>query len=294
MQTLLAAFLTGFLLAACLPGAVCGAAEVTVVETVSGRLLTIEEAAEDLAGRSDVVVFNEFHDQPLLHELEARVWQELYRQKPESVALSMEMFERDVQPVLDAYLADEITEPEFLSHSRPWPHYAADYRPLVEFAKDHRLGVVAANIPRPLAAAYAKTGMLPEDGKAYLPRRTYAPEGDYKKRFFAVMAGMEAQGMKVPPERYQAMYQAQCLKDDTMAESIADYLHAHPGRLLYHVQGEFHGAYRLGMVEKLQALLPEGKIAVLTPVYREPDRDDAAMLRQYAGSGDYLLILEKP
>ncbi|UQT38864.1 ChaN family lipoprotein [Acidaminococcus intestini] len=60
---------------------------------------------------------------------------ELYRLVPDRLVLSLEMFEKDVQASLDAYLAGRMTEMEFLKVSRPWPNYERDYRHLVEFAK---------------------------------------------------------------------------------------------------------------------------------------------------------------
>jgi uncharacterized iron-regulated protein len=62
--------------------------------------------------------------------------------------LSLEMFERDVQTVINEYLKNQITETHFLAASRPWANYKTDYRPLVEFAKEKNLEVVAANAPR--------------------------------------------------------------------------------------------------------------------------------------------------
>jgi uncharacterized iron-regulated protein len=61
---------------------------------------------------------------------------------------SLEMFERDVQIVLDEYVKDLITEKKFLDDSRPWNNYKTDYRPLVEYAKQNKLPVIAANAPR--------------------------------------------------------------------------------------------------------------------------------------------------
>ena len=65
------------------------------------------------------------------------------------VTLALEMFERDMQaerrqlPVRPAS-----PKRSFSRHLAPWPRYATDYRPLVEFAKAHGWPVVAANVPR--------------------------------------------------------------------------------------------------------------------------------------------------
>src|ERR671912_1253030 len=95
----------------------------------------------------DVVFVGEMHDDPNTHRLEAAILDGLQRRKRAPV-VSLEMFERDAQPALDAYLAGRITEEEMLKTSRPWPRYATDYRPLVERAKAAGWPVIAANVPR--------------------------------------------------------------------------------------------------------------------------------------------------
>ena len=112
------------------------------------------------------------HDNTAIHELEAALFEALYERKGRNLALSLEMAEQDSQPVLDAYLKGEVPEETYLAQSRPWPNYREAYRPAVEFAKTHDLSVVAASIPRPAAAAYARTGTLdaiPASWKSYVP-----------------------------------------------------------------------------------------------------------------------------
>jgi uncharacterized iron-regulated protein len=69
------------------------------------------------------------------------------------------MFERDVQDPLLHFGMGHMEEAEFLKASRPWPRYATDYKPLVDFAVQHKWPIVAANIPRPIASEIAKTGL---------------------------------------------------------------------------------------------------------------------------------------
>ncbi len=266
--------------------------EIVLMNTVSGRVVSTEEMVRDLSDY-DVVFFGEFHDKDAIHRMEEQVLEGLYRQHKDTLVLSMEMFERDVQPKMDSYLAGTITEKDFLADSRPWPRYQTDYRGLVEFAKEKHLPVIASNIPRYMAASYAKTGTLAnftEEEKQYLPQVHYAPEGAYKEKFAKAMSGMAgAEGMHVMPERIPAMYQAQCLKDDTMAESIAQYMDAHKEAKVFHVQGEFHGGERLGVVQKLAALRPELKLAVISSV-RDDGRSPEELVKAYKDNGDFILI----
>ena len=184
--------------------------------------------------------------------------------------LSMEMFERDVQSVMNEYLQDKITEEEFLAYSRPWDNYLPDYKPLVEFAKENSIFVLASNIPRRMATQYAKTGdfsLISKTDKKYLPQKHLAEYGAYYNKFKNYMAqGQDSRPMMMTPERIELFYKAQCLKDDTMAESINLFLAEHKNTKVLHVQGAFHGDEHLGVVEKLNKLNPALKTLVITPV----------------------------
>ena len=132
--------------------------------------------------------------------------------------------------------------------------------------------VVAANVPRFLAAHVAKnnasTAGIEAQYQEWLPKHTYAPEGAYKDKFYAQMTSPEAP-MKMPPQRLAAVYAAQCLKDDKMAESIAAFSDAHKKMQVLHINGCFHSDAHLGTTQKLEALRPKLKVAVITPLERK-------------------------
>ncbi len=245
----------------------------------------------------DVVIFGEFHDSQPIHDAELAVLKGLYEKHGANLVLSMEMFERDVQPVMNDYLAGKITEDEFLAASRPWPQYETAYRPLVEFAKGHHIPVLAGNIPRRMAAAYVKSKTLDtvaDQDIQYLPNVHRAGSAAYREKFAAVMQGMNtaADGMKIPPQMVQPMFMAQCLKDDAMAESIAQYRQQHPQAVVYHVVGNFHSAGHLGMAEKLAWLQPQTHIAVIDTVHYDKHNDTIRGIAQANASGGEYLALE--
>ena len=146
-----------------------------------------------------VVFVGEQHDDPIAHELQAALLTEAYalaRQQDRPVALSLEMFERDVQPILNEYLAGLITEQHFRDAARPWNNYETDYRPLVEFAKAHDLPVVAANAPRRYVNRVSRLGPdaladLPPAALATLPPLPYpGPSAAYREAWMSLMAEM--------------------------------------------------------------------------------------------------------
>src|SRR6476620_9303320 len=69
--------------------------------------------------RADVVFVGEQHDDANTHRLELAIVEGLARRRVPLI-IAMEMFERDVQPVLDRYLAGTIGEEQFLKDSQPW------------------------------------------------------------------------------------------------------------------------------------------------------------------------------
>ncbi|NBC15922.1 MAG: hypothetical protein GVY18_01260 [Bacteroidetes bacterium] len=146
-----------------------------------------------------VVFIGEQHDDPIAHDLQATLLMEAYataRQQDRPVALSLEMFERDVQPILDEYLAGLITEQHFRDDARPWQNYETDYRPLVEFAKAHELPVLAANAPRRYVNRVSRLGPdalagLPPAARATLPPLPYPPPSPaYREAWMALMTEM--------------------------------------------------------------------------------------------------------
>ncbi len=224
--------------------------------------VSIQSVAGDLAS-NDVVFVGEEHDNDCGHAEELQLLQMLYARHP-NLVLSMEMFERDVQPMLDDYLSGRLDEETFLESARPWPNYAEHYRPLVEFCRVHHLHVLAANLPRDLARKASKEGAKAVIGEPDAPRESSAPRDAYWERFQAAMsdhAGVDAS------ETMVRFYESQCLKDDTMAESIADLLAAAPAGdrpFVLHVNGDFHSDFGLGTAARLRQRMPDLRIGIVT------------------------------
>jgi len=174
------------------------------------------------AEQSDVVFLGENHDDAVAHFLQADLFTKIYEAYKEkrSIALSMEMFERDTQLVLDEYLKDLITEKKFLDDSRPWNNYKTDYRPLIEYAKQNKLAVLAANAPRRYVNMVSRGGRetldkLSPEAKRWLAPLPYSqPSKQYSKKFTALMGGASSDNHGV-----SKILDSQALWDATMAFS---------------------------------------------------------------------------
>ncbi len=251
-----------------------------VYDTRRNAFVDFEVMLADLA-RADVVFVGEQHDDPNTHRLELALLEGLHR-RGVAITVSLEMFERDVQGALDRYLAGTLTEKEFLEQARPWPRYATDYRAIVELAKAHGWPVAAANVPRRFASEVAKWGKdalarLGPDDRAMAAKDLQCPQDAYFDRFAKAIgghAGDKADGHKPPPDdgananndRTDRYYWSQCVKDETMAESIAAAFGARtdPRGAVVHFNGAFHSDFGLGTAERVRRRLQGRRVAVVT------------------------------
>jgi len=250
----------------------------------TGKEISITQLADDLSSR-DVVYFGELHDNVCGHQVYAELARLLADRRADLV-ISMEMFERDVQGVVNDYLRGRIGEAEFLKHGRPWKDYVRDYKPLIELARERKLDVIAGNLPRPVARKVSsKEGSM----SPFLPRTTTAPMDQYWELFGEAMK--EHPGADGAVER---MYRAQCAKDDAMAEGIADYLASNPHRqpLVIHCNGSFHSDYGLGTAARLAARVPLAQAAIISMI-AFPDVAKADVSNSIK-KAHYLLVVPAP
>jgi uncharacterized iron-regulated protein len=273
-----------------------------VYDTTRQTFSDFESMLADLA-KADVVFVGEQHDDAGTHRLEAAILDGL-RRRGASVILSLEMFERDTQPTLNAYLGGKTSEEEFLKTSRPWPRYATDYRALVEMAKAERWPVIASNVPRKYASDVAKAGRgaldaLPASERELAAKDLACPQDAYFERFADNMAKhpmpgaekMSADDKRSQTERY---YFSQCVKDETMAEAIArGYAQSGRGPLV-HFNGSFHSDFGQGTAERARRRLEGRRIAIVSilPIDGR-DVDTTTPNAEDLRRGDYLIYAIK-
>jgi uncharacterized iron-regulated protein len=284
------------------------------VFTGAGEPASLDDVVAAM-GPYDVVFVGESHDDPTGHMLEAellrRAWETYGRPEsgggaPRPVALSLEFFQRDVQPVLDEYLAGLITESAFRADSRPWPRYGTDYRPLIEFSKEHGVDVIAANAPRRYTTRVTMHGreslhdLSPQAIESLPPLPYGQPSDEYRNQWIQVISEvMRQEGMKcgvpvddppAPEGSHQSMgnqLHSQVLWDATMAWWISRYLESRTNGLVLHMVGGFHVARGTGTPEHLSSYRPDTSymIVMLRPV----DDVDAFVPAPEGAWGDFVI-----
>ena len=294
----------------------------TRLYTPAGESLSLDAMLARLDS-ADVLFVGEQHDDAVGHAFQRLLIEAAYSRYAgnRTVVLALEMFERDVQLVLDEYLAGLIREKDFLAAARPWSNYDVDYRPLVEAARAHRQPVVASNAPARYVSRLGRGGgldSLSTSAREVLPPLPVEPASPaLRDKFLGVMGAMAAMHMAPPappdssgtgtaeldslsaPTHHAmpamdlgAMLAAQNLRDVSMAAAVADALARYPGALVVHVNGSFHSESGLGIPEHLARQRPDARAVVLTLV---PVDDSAAFEIDIHGSaGDVIGLTGQP
>lgn len=222
---------------------------------VASEPYTLQNLSQDLA-KASVVYLGETHDRLEDHEAQLKIIQELYGQNRQ-IAIGMEMFQRPYQSVLDRYLAGKITEAQLLQESEydeRWGFSWENYAPILRFAKENQLPVLALNTPTEVTRKVAREGLesLTEEEKRYIPPlseiRTDNPE--YRQRLLEAFQ-QHQQGGHGSSASFERFLQAQVLWDETMADRIAQFVRENPDYLLVVIVGQGHIVYGDGIPSRV-------------------------------------------
>jgi uncharacterized iron-regulated protein len=236
--------------------------------------------------RSDVILFGEIHDHPLVHRLQLELTQDLFEIKKGDLILGAEMLEADNQLIVDEYLAGLINHEHLVMEAKVWENYDTDYRPLVDVAKEHGLRFIATNIPRRYANLVAREGMKALERLSDEAKRSIAPlpialdlaTPGYQQ---AMEIGM-AHGAHLDARNFVA---AQAVKDATMAYFILR--NRRPQDLFIHYNGDYHSKNCGGICWYLKRYDPDITVHTISSV----SRDTLGFDDECKGLADIVLVV---
>jgi uncharacterized iron-regulated protein len=285
---------------------------------LDGRALSWPDVME-AAAWADIIIIGEQHDDGLGHAVELAVVQDVLARSPHDTALSMEMLERDEQPLVDDYLDGVIDQPTFakLTFSENWAgegSWSKWYQPMMDAAKDVKAPVVAANAPRRYVRlarsdGYVKLRALPADRRQFFDFPMGTASAEYRRRFEEVMreaseqakaaaatmpatapetAAIAAHAGEITPQRIDAGLRTQLIWDATMASSIVKALRTDSEKVI-HIVGQFHCDFEGGTVQQIRKRMPHAKILVIS-LQRE---NSSSLLNDDRGRADVVVYTGK-
>jgi len=254
--------------------------QVVLPEGASTR--NLQELLAELAGKR-VIYVGETHSRYGHHLLQLEVIRGLYERGVDLV-IGMEFFQKPFQKWLDAWIAGEISEAEMLEKTQWYDRWRFDYRlyrPILRFAREHRIPVIALNIPRELTEQVSEKGIdgLEKAERAQLPAEIDRSDQAYRERLHKAFS--RHQGRE--ESQFERFLDVQYSWDEGMAQSVADYLERHPEKTMVVLAGSGHIAYGSGIPNRVARRIG-GDYIIILPATGKEDVPEMA---------DYLVAVER-
>jgi uncharacterized iron-regulated protein len=222
-----------------------------------------------------VVLVGETHTRWDHHLVQLEILKLLYQKSPR-LAIGVEWFQQPFQEYLDAYVAGEISERDMLhltGYFERWRYDYRLYRPILQYAREHHIPVIALNASRELTEALRKDGFddLPTELKAQLPASYDWSDKDYEKRLRKIYDEHPDNSGE-----FEQFLRGQLTWDESMAERAARYLEENPESRILVLAGSGHIAYGSGIPNRIKRRIDVEQFSILVSEDFLPMSDNIA------------------
>jgi uncharacterized iron-regulated protein len=211
-----------------------------------------------------IIYLGETHDRQSDHQQQLAIIQALFKHK-QQISIGMEMFQSQMQPLLDRYLAGKMTATELREQSEfdkrwgyPWEYYL----PILEFAKANRLPVIALNTPGEIARKAARKGLesLTQIELQSIPPVAEIDRSNAKYQQMILASYQQHAGIvSIASKSFDRFYTAQLLWDETMAANTANFARQNPNYQMIVLAGSSHIIYGYGIPDRVLRRLKQPK-----------------------------------
>jgi aminopeptidase N len=212
-------------------------------------LKTLPGVMERVADKK-IIYVGETHEEFSHHVMQLEIIKNLHR-RGRSLAIGMEMFQKPFQRAVDEYIQGKIDEREFLKGTQYFKRWGFDYhlyQPILLFARSEKIPIVALNQRGEIVDKVFRGGLdsLSAQEKEFLPSQMDFSDGVYRERLRKTFQEHEDYKLK----NFDFFYQAQIVWDETMSESVDQFLRTHPGDQMVILAGSGHLAYGSGIPKR--------------------------------------------
>jgi len=243
--------------------------------------LSVEEMERELRDVRLIFV-GEFHKRLGHHRMQLAVIKALDRAGVK-LAIGLEMFTAENQPVLDRWVNGSMSESAFKkAYYKNWSIAWYKYRGIFIYARRHKIPMVGLNLPKKITHKLFSGGIkeLTSEERGKLGDITCDVDMEYEKMIREAMG----QHAHMKDAEYQNFCRVQMAWDSFMSAKILDYLVDNPGRIMVALTGSGH-AWKRGIPRKVRASARLENIVILPEVVGEFDRRDITI-----GDTDYLFL----
>jgi uncharacterized iron-regulated protein len=221
--------------------------EAAVIDISSIKKLS--DVIADVADKR-IIYVGEVHDVFAHHAVQLDIITGVYK-KNRKIAIGMEMFQKPFQEILDTFIAGRMGEQQFLKKSEYFKRWSFDYnlyKPILDFARTERIPVIALNLKREIIEKVSKsgTGALSEEEKREIPSEMDFSDNTYRDRIKEVFS-LHKHSEK---SNFDFFYQSQILWDETMSQSVDEFLQKNGEYQMVVLAGQGHLRYGSGIPKR--------------------------------------------
>jgi len=244
------------------------------------KTATLSTLMDSLA-QERVVYVGETHTAYEDHLLQLEILKGMQAQQG-NLAIGVEWFQWPFPEYLDAYLAGDITEAGMLDKTGYYDRWSFDYRlyrPIIAYAREKGIPVIALNAPAELTSAISSADIEALSGELVemLPNSYDFTDTDYRRRLESFYSEHPDSGGS-----FEGFMQVQLTWDESMAQRVSEYLKSDPDNRMLVLAGSGHVEYRSGIPARVTRRTGIRGKSVLMPKFPVSDHEVA----------DYLLLAE--
>jgi len=170
-----------------------------------------------------VIYVGETHDNVASHNVQLDIIKNLHENGVD-FAVGMEMFKRPFQDVLNKWSSGEIDEKSFIKDVHWHKEWGMDfrlYKDILVYLKENKIPLVGLNVTQKLKKRFknSKKEPLSPEEERQIPNIDYRDEIHHK-----FITNIFGEHHNMPKEMVKKFYRVQCLWEEYMAQSVADYL----------------------------------------------------------------------
>jgi uncharacterized iron-regulated protein len=264
---------------------------------------TLTQTLKEIA-KNRVVFVGESHTKFSSHLNQLKIIKAMYKNN-KNLSIGMEMFQKPFQTYLDAYIAGDIDEKMMLEKTEYFKRWKYDYelyRPIILFAKEKGIPIIALNIDREITKLVVSKGLdaLNDKQRQEIPDSIDFSNKKYENYLRIVYSMHKSKRFK----DFDEFHHAQLLWDESMAQNMVSYMQKNPKQSMVVLAGNGHIIHgygipnrvkRRGITEYITTVnlsMPEADIAdyLLTPSMVTTNK--AKKLGVYLESDEKLKVLK--
>jgi len=200
-----------------------------IVHLPTGVVVTKNQMI-DIADGARIIYVGEAHDNLNAHKVQLEILQAFHDRHPGNVAVGMEMLKRPSQGIADQWTSGELKEMEFVrTWVEDWSNDYPYYRDILEYVREHHIPLLALRSSDDWMKR-VKGQQDAEDAGQEKGSNEALPDMDIEDVYHRSHIEAIFNSHPKHAQNFEEFYRVQVLWDESMAQSVYEYLTSEEGR----------------------------------------------------------------